>query len=43
MIQYAMGYTTPENWSIFIGISIQLVYAIGFITLAKVHALWRET
>src|SRR5919107_2672827 len=43
MIQYAMGYATPENWSIFIGISVQLVYAIGFITLAKVHALWRET
>jgi ABC-2 type transport system permease protein len=43
MIQYAMGYATPENWSIFIGISVQLVYAMGFITLAKVHALWRET
>lgn len=43
MIQYAMGFHTPENWSILIGISVQLVYAIGFITLAKVHALWRET
>lgn len=43
MIQYAMGFDTPENWSILIGISVQLVYAIGFITLAKVHALWRET
>jgi len=43
MIQYAMGFDTPENWSILIGITVQLVYAIGFITLAKVHALWRET
>jgi ABC-2 type transport system permease protein len=43
MVQYAMGFDTPENWSVVIGISVQLVYAIGFITLAKTHALWRET
>jgi ABC-2 type transport system permease protein len=43
MIQYAMGFDTPQNWSVLIGISVQLVYAIGFITLAKVHAIWRET
>jgi ABC-2 type transport system permease protein len=43
MVQYAMGFDTPENWSVLIGISVQLVYAIGFIMLAKTHALWRET
>ena len=43
MIQYAMGFDTPPNWSVLIGISVQLVYAIGFITLAKAHAIWRET
>jgi ABC-2 type transport system permease protein len=43
MIQYAMGFETPENWSVLIGILVQLVYAIGFITLAKTHAMWRET
>lgn len=43
MIQYAMGFDTPENWSVLIGILVQLVYAIGFITLAKTHAMWRET
>ena len=43
MIQYAMGFDTPPNWSLLIGISVQLVYAIGFITLAKAHAIWRET
>ena len=43
MMQYAMGFDTPSNWSVLIGISVQLVYAIGFITLAKAHAIWRET
>jgi ABC-2 type transport system permease protein len=43
MIQYAMGFDTPQNWSVLIGISVQLVYAIAFLILAKSHALWRET
>ena len=43
MIQYAMGFDTPQNWSLLIGISVQLVYAIAFLILAKARALWRET
>ena len=43
MIQYAMGFDTPQNWSLFIGVSVQLVYAITFLILAKARALWRET
>jgi ABC-2 type transport system permease protein len=43
MIQYAMGFDTPQNWSLLIGISVQLVYAMAFLILAKAHAIWRET
>ncbi len=43
MIQYAMGFDTPQNWSLLIGISVQLVYAMAFLILAKARALWRET
>ncbi len=43
MIQYAMGFDTPQNWSLFIGVSVQLVYAMAFLILAKTRALWRET
>ena len=43
MIQYAMGFDTPQNWSLFIGIAVQLVYAMAFVILAKARALWRET
>jgi ABC-2 type transport system permease protein len=43
MIQYAMGFDTPENWSVLIGILVLFVYAIGFIALAKAHSIWRDT
>ena len=42
MIQYAMGFDTPDNWSISIGVAVQLVYAIAFVCLAKTRAIWRE-
>lgn len=43
MIQYAMGFEIPQNWSLLMGISVQLVYAIAFLILAKTRSLWRET
>jgi ABC-2 type transport system permease protein len=42
MIQYAMGFEIPQNWSLLMGISVQLVYAILFLILAKTRSLWRE-
>jgi ABC-2 type transport system permease protein len=42
MIQYAMGFEIPQNWSLIMGISVQLVYAILFLILAKTRSLWRE-
>jgi ABC-2 type transport system permease protein len=42
MLQYTMGFPTPEEWSIALGFGVQLAYLIGFIVLAKVKALWRE-
>ena len=43
MIQYAMGFDTPQNWSLLLGVSVQLVYAMAFLILAKARSLWRET
>jgi ABC-2 type transport system permease protein len=42
LIQYSMGLKTPEKWTILIGISVELIYAVGFILLAKTKAIWRE-
>lgn len=42
MIQYAMGFDIPDNWSISIGVAVQLIYAIAFLCLAKTRAIWRE-
>jgi len=42
MLQYTMGFPTPEEWSIALGFGVQLAYLIGFIVLAKTKALWRE-
>jgi len=43
MIQYAMGFDIPDNWSVSIGIAVQLIYAVTFLCLAKTRAIWRET
>jgi ABC-2 type transport system permease protein len=42
IIQNIMGLATPKEWSIELGLLVQLVYLIGFVFLAKVKALWRE-
>src|ERR671910_2020194 len=42
MLQYTMGFPTPEEWSIALGFGVQFAYLIGFIVLAKTKALWRE-
>lgn len=43
MLQYIMGDPTPPEWSLGFGISVQIVYLIGFVALAKTKAIWRET
>src|SRR5918911_805282 len=42
MLQDIMGISTPADWSLEFGFTIQLVYLIGMIVLAKTKALWRE-
>jgi ABC-2 type transport system permease protein len=42
MLQYSMGFPTPEEWSISLGLVVQISYLIFFIILAKKKALWRE-
>jgi ABC-2 type transport system permease protein len=42
MLQYIMGMPTPADWSLGFGLAIQIAYLVGFITLAKTKALWRE-
>ena len=42
IVQNIMGLATPKEWSIELGLLVQLVYLIGFVFLAKVKALWRE-
>jgi ABC-2 type transport system permease protein len=43
MLQYTMGLPTPKEWSIALGLLVQVVYLIGFVVLAKTKAIWRET
>ena len=43
MIQSMMGITTPKEWSIELGLFVQVAYLIGFVILAKVKAMWRES
>jgi ABC-2 type transport system permease protein len=42
MIQTTMGLPTPKEWSIELGLLVQVVYLVGFVILAKAKALWRE-
>jgi ABC-2 type transport system permease protein len=42
MLQYIMDIPTPADWSLEFGFAIQIAYLLGFITLAKTKALWRE-
>jgi len=43
IFQYTMGLHTPKEWSITLGLVVQIAYLIGFVTLAKTRALWRES
>jgi ABC-2 type transport system permease protein len=42
MLQYSMGFPTPMQWSIGLGLFVQISYLVFFIILAKKKALWRE-
>jgi ABC-2 type transport system permease protein len=42
IIQSTMGIPTPKEWSIELGLLVQVLYLVGFMFLAKVKALWRE-
>jgi ABC-2 type transport system permease protein len=43
MIQTTMGLPTPKEWSIELGLLVQVSYLVGFVILAKVKAVWRES
>jgi ABC-2 type transport system permease protein len=43
MLQYTMGLPTPKDWSIGLGLLVQMLYLIGFVMLAKTRAIWRDT
>jgi ABC-2 type transport system permease protein len=42
MLQDIMGLSTPADWSLEFGFAVQIAYLLGFVTLAKTKALWRE-
>jgi len=42
MLQYIMGIHTPKEWSITVGLIVQIAYLVGFVVLAKTKAIWRE-
>src|ERR687887_1817740 len=43
IIQYTMGLPTPKDWSVPLGIGVQIAYLIGLVLLAKKKAMWRES
>jgi ABC-2 type transport system permease protein len=42
MFQSIMGLPTPSDWSLGLGFAVQVAYLVGFVTLAKTKAIWRE-
>ena len=42
MLQYTMGFPTPKEWSVALGLLVQVGYLIGFVILARTKAIWRE-
>jgi hypothetical protein len=38
-----MGMPTPKEWSVPVGIGVQIAYLFGLVILAKKKALWRES
>ncbi len=43
MLQHSMGLPVPAGWSLEFGYAVQIAYLVGFVTLAKTRAIWRET
>jgi ABC-2 type transport system permease protein len=43
MLQYTMGLPTPKDWSIGLGLLVQVLYLVGFVMLAKTRAIWKDT
>ena len=37
-----MGFPGPKDWSIALGLAVQIVYLVGFVALAKTKAIWGE-
>lgn len=42
MLQYSMGFPVPQGWSISLGLTVQCLYFVFFLVIAKKKALWRE-
>jgi ABC-2 type transport system permease protein len=42
IVQYTMGLPTPKEWSVPLGVGVQIAYLIGLVILAKKKAMWRE-
>ena len=42
LFQSILGERVPSDWSPLLGFGVQLAYLVGFISLAKVKAMWRE-
>ena len=42
ILQYTMGLPTPKEWSVGLGITVESVYLVGLVLLAKTKAIWRE-
>jgi ABC-2 type transport system permease protein len=42
LLQHTMGLQTPADWSPGLGFAVQVAYLVGFVTLAKTKAIWRE-
>src|SRR5919199_17332 len=40
MLQYIMGIHTTKEWSITVGLIVQIAYLVGFVVLAKTKAIW---
>lgn len=42
LLQHTMNLPTPADWSPALGFAVQIAYLVGFVTLAKTKAIWRE-
>ena len=42
MIQFSMDLKVPDEWNIWTGIFVEVIYATTFLFLAKIKAIWRD-